>query len=403
MDGGQIHLSVKNVYEIDGGVYFFNIDFNSLFRFDIKTRSIRHLDAFLEYQTQQKILFGDFVVENDKELFFFPGYDNFIGIYNTQLNKAEKVAFNPDYADQKNINFSVAKIIVLGKKVWIFLSDTSLGVYVLDLKSHQIQKDDNLSEKIKGYPALVWKLEQSYNNFSFVQTKDLKLLLQIDVEKGNFIEWEMPVLNGIVIGDNGKQIWLYVANSTEIYEWSIEENNVSVYSIADEELVNKGQEYQMPPYARCVCYGDDVFVLGWGIEAIMKLNRTEKRIEKAFAFPEKFLVYEYKKTSMLTSNFWSVEMIGGEIWFFPCSGNMLLIYDPQTREVRGEELLIEKKQIINYKEMIIDKLYKEYPQSEMNDYFSLYDCLEYGQKKHLPKAEAEENVGQQIWRKLREE
>ena len=47
MDGGQMHLSAKNVYEIDGGVYFFNIDFNSLFRLDLQTRSIQHLDAFL--------------------------------------------------------------------------------------------------------------------------------------------------------------------------------------------------------------------------------------------------------------------------------------------------------------------------------------------------------------------
>ncbi|MDE7177483.1 MAG: hypothetical protein K2O59_06665 [Lachnospiraceae bacterium] len=403
MNGGQIHLGAKNVYEIDGGVYFFNIDFNSLFRFDIQTRSIRHLDAFLEYQTQQKILFGDFVVENDKELFFFPGYGNFIGIYNTQSNKDEKVLFNSDYVDQKNINFSVAKIIVSVKKVWIFLSDTSLGVYVLDLESHQIQKDDDLSEKIKDYPTLVWKLEQSYDNFSFVQTSDLKFLLQIDVEKGNFIEREMPVLNGIIIGDNGKQIWLYVANSTEIYEWSVEENEVSVYLITDEELVNKGQEYQMPPYARCVCYGDDVFVLGWGIDAIMKLNRAEKKIERAFALPEKFLFYEYKKTSKFISSFWSVEMIGEKICFFPCSGNMILIYDPKSGEVRGEELLIDKKKIINYREMIIDKLYNEYPQSETNDYFSLYDCLDYGQKQYIPRAKLEENIGQQIWSKLKSE
>ena len=400
MDGGQMHLSAKNVYEIDGGVYFFNIDFNSLFRLDLQTRSIQHLDAFLECQTQQRILFGDFVVKNNKELFFFPGYDNFIGIYNTQLNKAEKISFNQEYADKRDINFSVAKIIVLDKKVWIFQADTALGVYVLDLESHQIQKDDNISEKIKNYPNLVWKLEQTYHNFSFVQTSDLKLLLQIDVEQGNLIEWETPVSNGVVIGDNGKNIWLYVVNSTEIYEWSMEENEISVYSIVDEELVNKGQEYQMPPYARCVCYGDDVFVLGWGIEAIMKLNREDKRIEKAFALPEDFLFYDYKKTSMLTSNFWSVEMINGKIWFLPCGSNMLLIYDPQSGEVQGEELLIDKERIINYRELIVDKLHKEYPQSETDDYFSLYDCLEYGQSKHISKEESGESIGQRIWREL---
>lgn len=399
-DERQIHLSAKNAYEKDGGVFFFNIDFNSLFRVDLSNYSIRHLNAFLEYQTEDKGLFGDFVVENNDELFFFPGIGDFIGIYNAKLNEGEKVRISSKLNYDKNVGLGVAKIIASSKKVWIFLAETSFGVYVLDMDNHQVQKDFELSKKIKEYKPLVWKLEQEYGNRSYVQTGDLNLLLQIDVVKKNIVEIRNPVPDGVILGENEGKLWFYNADSLQIYEWKVNLNELSVYDVEDENLVYDGREDGMPPYARCVCFGGEVFILGWSIRAIMRLNKEKKTIERAFAFPEGFYFYKYKKVSHLTSNFWSAEMIKGKIYFFPCAANMLLIYDPQSGEVEGKELVVEKSKIKNYEKIINNKLLKEVPLDETENFFSIYDCLEYGQKMDDTKREMQENIGERIWMDL---
>lgn len=393
----KIYLSARSVYKKGEKVYFFNEELNTLFTYDLYNEAVEAIEAFEEYHKSSYAIFGDYIIENGDELFLMPFYSNVIGIYNTKVNKGRVICI-PEFEENYGTSyFAINKAVVWKNRIWMFSSNPSIGVYILDMSTYTVWKDVDLSKKLEKYP-IVSKIETVKGSSFYAGVSDKNLILMIDIEKKEVEERKVPISNGkiFMFGDNGKNIWFVLRDSTDVYEWYIEDNKVIRYSL-DGNLRNKEDNQ---PYVKFAFWDQETYILGFGIQAIMKINRDKRSIEKAFDFPNGFNFLDGKKAIGLNAAFWATDKIEDKFFFFPSRGNKILIYDVKTGRIAGKELTIDKEKIPNYKELIMQRLFDVPAVDEMDSFFSLYDCIEYEQDKNEMEIVMKETVGSQIWKRL---
>lgn len=397
MSDRKIYLSVRSVYRKGNKIYFFDAELNMLFTYDMYSGSVEFIETFGEYQKNSYAIFGDYIIENEDELYFMPFYSNLIGIYNTRTDEGRVICIPELEKSYGTTYFATNKAVVWKNKIWMFSSNPLIGVYVLDMSTYMVWKDIELSKRLEKYP-IVSKIETVSGCCFYAGVSDKDLILMIDIDKKEVEERKIPICNGkiFMFGENGKHIWFELRDSADVYEWDIETNRVIRYSI-DEDLWNKGDKQ---PYVKFVFWDQETYILGFEIEAIMKINREKRNIEKAFDLPKGFNFFDGKRSIGFNAAFWATDKVEDKLFFFPNRGNKILIYDVKTERITGRELTIDKEKIPNYKELIRQRLFDISVADEMDNFFSLYDCLEYEQDKQNSDRKQEENIGRLIWKEL---
>lgn len=387
-------------------IFFVDLEFCLLCRLNLQNYEVEVLHDFSKHQHQIQNnpleLFSHYIIENGNDLFFAPVYGKEVGIYNL-CTKEEKMVSIGDFALGKNDAFFLsAAVLVCGRQAWFFPINCSNGIYVLNLDSHEAGRDDELSEKLKDFNLIVPQNRVIYNNMLYIGVVGANLILAVNVEKKEVIKKIIPnSIQGLsLIEQEGNYIWFTLSDRLEIYKWSLDDDGLIRYCVEDQDIISAYQETDLPPYVKILSVKNNIYILGWGMRAILKVNIKNGLIEKAFDFPKSFCLCRRDSNKCAYSG---IEMMEDKLLAFPCIGNKLLVYDTLSHETEGKDIVIEKDKIPNYKQRLDLFFFNSMPREEGANDFTLNDCLEYEYRKNDFQMGMQENVGKHIWEELSNE
>ena len=396
----KVHLTAKGFVREKDKIYFSDLELCILFQLDLRDYSIKVLCDFSNYQNAQLELYAHHIIRNNDDIILIPEYSDQVGIYNTQTKESRMISIG-----QKTPSVHLLPTIaVIERKIWIFPIATSNGVYILYMDNYEVIKDDNIGRKLKKYQYVYRNVRTIYENSFYMIASNPNCIIKIDIAKNDVEEIRIPFSqeNLSILEQWREHLWFNRKENHEcdIYEWIPERNELITYQLQDKELSNEYKESGLPPYVRFLFVNDDVYILGWGIRAILKISKERGLIEKAFDFPENFRILG---RNLSYYPYFATEIIENKILFFPCISNMFLIYDTITGKVEGKEIIIEKDKIPGYQRWLSAYFINSITQEEGENLFTLYDCLEYEQYKQDSNKEQRENIGRLIWRALDDE
>lgn len=64
-------------------------------------------------------------------------------------------------------------------------------------------------------------------------------------------------------------------------------------------------------------------------------------MERAFEYPDDFQYLDNRRTDYALGMMQLYEVVGDEIWFHPCGGNQLLIYNTGSEQITGRRFIVD--------------------------------------------------------------
>ena len=371
MERIQTHLKVGSSCRIESKIYFCNITFNGIFYLDLEDYSIHFVHKF-SYEPDHAVrLSKDNSLVYGNAIYFFPNYTNIILKYDI-LTGREKAIPIPDFPDKF---VDISGIARLQDTVYLFPAKLGKGIYAFDLQSEQVKKDTVLS---------------SLFDVDFVSTSghifyDDKGCVWIgrygsgQIVKVNLAEKRIEdnkVLEGIrifIMCFDGSHCWILPIESTDIYEWDVEKDDVQIYTNGHMEW-RKVDHTEEKPYSNLIFLEDEILVLNCYAKNIWRLDKQKKIIGDPVEFPKGFGMANRQ------FNGWPVyaqyTMLEDKVLLYPCAGNMLLIYDKNTKKMSGKDLLVSEEDVPYLRKALKGNLTGERQCFEDGDFATLERFLE---------------------------
>lgn len=345
----EIYLNFRGWAREDDKIYFANMEFNGLFEMSLRSFEVKHIHTFLAVPLNRFFCVGQYIMKYHDRLVFLMNEERQNKLCCFDLKTREETEIDFPYISEPIMRD--CSTFVHGNKGWIIPDHLSFGIYVIDLDTLHIEKDETLSELLKEY-SVNKRLKGLDNKRFYFDDKVKNEIIIVNVDTRSKVSFKLPVQNvgGCII--NEKVVWIIQTNTTDVYEWNIEENTLNKYFLKDTTLWDqKSNPYMDLIYIK---EQDCVFLAGDLIAGIFKTNRVAQTIERAFEFPEDFRFLNNKLRNY--SYFAEVERIEDEIWFYPICGNRILVYDIRENTVKGIKCTISLQNIPQFKETILSEL-----------------------------------------------
>ncbi len=392
------HLKVGSNCLVKNRVYFCNITFNGVFYLDTQDFSIHFVHKFSFHPDYAVELSLNASLAYNNDIYFFPNNTNVILKYSILKQREEFIPIQ-----DCNDKFCISSAIRRQDMVYMFPKNLERGIYVFDLKNQRVEKDKKLS-------SLFCSEFRCSKGHIFYDNKDCVMigryggsqLLKINlVTKQIVFEKVMEGMQIYCMCFDGKHCWILTMDSTDIYEWDMENDTLQRYINKDISWRKKdciGKQ----PYSNLVFLEDEILVLNCYAENIWRIDRDKKSIGNPIKYPKKF--------RMVNNQFcyWPVyaqyTMLGDKVLLYPYAGNVLLVYDIKTKEVSGKDLLVSDQEIPYLKEVLIEN-FMEKGECLENDDFGKLESFTSMVKTNNRNGQVRnhEKVGQTVWESLRKE
>lgn len=361
-DENHIDLNFRGYVRRKDKLYFANVEFNGLFELSLDTYEITHLHTFLNTGLNRACAQ---MMDCQNRWIFFPNSEgqNKLCCYDCITGEETEIDFPVILKPSMQACFG----FVWNNKGWFIPADISVGVYVMDLETLHIEKDEALSEVVKGYN--IRRVRQDENNFSFTdKDKDEIVIVNMDTNVKTF--FKLPIQDAYLHTINEKTAWITQSKTTDVYELDLETNEYTKYVLEDTELWDQSGV----PYLNLIYIEelDCIFLTGEAVKSILKSNRATHTIETAFDFPEGFRYIDNRLSSY--SYFGEIERVEDELWFYPVNGNMILVYSITENVVKGIKCSVPIQEIPQFYKQFECEMQGE-ACHEHGGYYSLQNML----------------------------
>jgi hypothetical protein len=255
-------------------------------------------------------------------------------------------------------------------------TELKYGIYVFDLRNHEVYKDDTLSDLFETDFICARAMECDDNcALLFFRNTNQVIKLNLITKHIEYIKSFDKNIKTYYVCYGNSSYWILPMNSTNIYEWEMEKDIVSVHeNKCFTDVISEG-----PLYSNLVFLENETLVLSCRLKKIMRIDRVTGEIDNPLDYPEGFKLVNDK------FEWWPVFsqyiISGNKVLLFPCRGNMLLVYDIETGTMYGKEMVVTKNEVpyLNREmsEIVISKdiTYERDKRTSLEDFIT-YICIE---------------------------
>ncbi len=342
IEKGKIHLQYRSGVRVNDKFYFSEVYFNGLFELDLHDFSVKFICNFSGEDKKRILLHTCRAIQYRNIIYFFPLSSRQVDYYNLITKKADNITIPT--TDGKE--FLTADVVQRKNKIWMFSSDPSIGVFVLDLENQSITSADVLNEMLTKYGTNRRLIDIPEEEKLFIYCVNIFVLLEINLEKAQIKEYKVPLDNSNICMANCNNGVFYFIDSVlgDLYEWERGSAHVLRYMAQHfERVLLEGR-----PFADCCFVNDDIYMIPWASKHVMKINKDERTMEKAFDFPDDFQYLDNYRPDYSLGMMACCEVVRNEIWFHPCGGNRLLAYDTVSEQVIERKIVIDVDKMFSY-------------------------------------------------------
>lgn len=353
MKNSKVYLQYYAACLAQDKIWFLNGGFNGLFSINLNdyTVEFRQRIPFLEKHAEWAFS-GNGHCVYDGKIFFFPNNCRCIMTYDTKCDTIQGIPINlSDNSD----TYWTAGTYQKDEKLWIFPTEMAQGIFILDLKRMQLERDREL-ERVLSDVTFIYNC----GNVIKLNEKEIAVLsgqhtiIGVDVQnrrKTFFKEFKEIDIWGIRF--DGSSYWLLSYESTDVYQWICKEDRLFRYRLLEEEWINgKGI-----PYVNMIFSDNQIILLPCCLKHIMRIDRDTNTIDRAVDYPENFHFFDGLAAQSAFLSFDIIEQ--HKVLIHPIRGNMLLLYDMKTNHIEGKELTVTKEQVPYLEEVCEQKLRQE--------------------------------------------
>ncbi len=334
----RINLHSGTVIRVKDDVYFSEAFFNGLFKINVNNFSVDFIGRFSEERWERDFMHVKNTVQYQDTLVFFPLCSRHIHMYNVTLGE-EKCVTIPI---PENSEFAMLGSIQVEDKIWIFPGETKKGIFVLDMRNKEIQKDESLSRLLLKYETIVGWCVNLKERKGYTYCPQNSTLIEIDVKNGEVSEYTVLFGNGHINLINYYNDMLYFTDiaSGDLYEWNLKNASFKKY-IAQE--LNRVIDTKAL-FSGCCFMKDDIYMIPYANREVMKIN-SSGMMEKAFEYPMDFKYLKHWREDYYPGLMIAAEVIEHNIWFYPYGLNRLFIYDTVTGQVESHKLTVNFEKV----------------------------------------------------------
>ncbi len=362
----QTHLKIGSPVRVGNRIYFCNITFNGVFYLDIHDFTIHFVHKFSFEPVNAERLSKNASIEYHNAIYFFPNYTNVILKYD--ILKGQEKAIAIPYFRDKCINISgIAKRQDL---VYIFPSELGKGIYIFDLKKEQVIKDEGLSGLFQsGFPCSSGHIIYDNKDCVWIGKHTGNELVKVNLITKQIVDnKKLEGMHVFVLAFDGSHYWILSMESTDIYEWDMENDFLQKYT--NEHVEWRREDYiGHCPYSNLIFLEDEILVLNCYTEKILKINKEKKTIGEPIDFPEGFRLVNTKFMDWPVYALYT--MLEDKVLLYPYAGNMLLIYDKAAKKMTGKDLLVTEETASYLGNVLEEKLKAAEEWCEDNDFEKL--------------------------------
>ncbi len=393
----KTHLKVGSICQIENRIYFFNIAFNGIFCLDIEDMTIHFVHKFSIRESNAGRLSLNGGVAYNNAIYFFPNDANAIMKYDL-IKKQEQIIPFPDY-DTGFVNIS--GIVKWKNDIYIFPHELGKGVYVFNLHSQQIKKDKELSSLFE--PDFFCS-----GNLIIYDNKDCVLIgryggstfinVNLDTKQIVFSK-TLEGIKPFSMCFDGNHYWILPVESTNIYEWDMENDTLQVYTNESAEWRDRKYAGQIP-YVKLIFLEDEILVLNLFLKNILRIDKNRKTIGNPIEYPKGFRLVDNRFLGWPVHAKYSIYK--DKVLLYPQAGNMLLVYDKSTKHIFGWELLVSEKEVFYLYEVMKENLTGKETCIESDDFGTLDDFINIVEEDDR-KSRIRENkgIGHVVWNSLK--
>lgn len=391
MSEAMVHLGSKAAIQEKTNLWFSNFNFNGLFKMDLCTGDVEFVHRFA-LVANDKVGIHSAAYKCGEELIFIPVSGNEIITYNISRKKEYGIQIPDMTPDDSGVVAYKRK-----DKIWLFPIANIRKVFCYDIKERTIEEDMALSGILSDYAANEENMigVSVHENILLIYLRGRNTICRVNLESLEVQYHELAIDNGKIykVAYDGMEYWVLLENSWEVYKWNKQADTYEKY-VPDEEIWIGNNK--ILPYGD-ICFVDsEVVLMSYNAFHVMKIDREQGKVEKAFDYPDDFRVIN----ELSWGGVWGASVVyGDKLCLVPHRGSHVLFYDSQSREVKAAELIAEKSKISYLDEVVQARIQKDML-VETKEVFSLEEYMRIiesqGDKKH-----ANTEVGEKIYQSLK--
>lgn len=253
-----------------------------------------------------------------------------------------------------------AGIFQKNSRVWIFPGDMSAGVLILDLENLYLEQDIQLAAVLKDVGHIY-----NYENVIQVSEEEVAILSGMDtIVQVNILK--KRVVYSKCFGEDihiwsikydGRSFWLLPYESTDVYEWRSEIDELVKYKLLEQDT--EWIDIPGPPYINMVFFDNKVILLPSRLKSLMGIDKETNVIKKVVDYPEGFKFLKNQFGIERYPAFGAFDIIDKKLILHPLLGNMMLIYNVEENHLEGIEFIVTQEEIPYLNEIILGQTYQE--------------------------------------------
>lgn len=334
VENEKVHLQYRSGIRVKDKFYFSAMYFNGLFEMDLNDFSAKLICHFSGENRAKILMHTGSAIEYKNVIYFFPLSSRQIHCYDLIMGEEHNVVIPISDGEE----FMTAGTAQRENKIWLFPSDSSIGVFIFDMEDQTVIIAEALSEQLQKYGKTIGLIEVLEERRLFTYCVNDSILLEINLERGQIKEYKVPLDDIDVCSFNyhDGRFCFIDAVSGDLYEWTWNNTNLQKYEARYlERVLVKGA-----PFCNYCLVNGDIYMIPGGGKYVMKV-KEEGIMEQAFEYPEDFQYLDNLRTDYASGMMNFCEVVQNEIWFHPCGGNQLLIYDTISEQTIGRKITID--------------------------------------------------------------
>lgn len=337
-----------------------NLFFNGLLSYDLVNGSMKYEHRF-QNVSREFDLHRKKIIDYGDNLYFVPTIGKEIICYDIKT-KIESVISFPIVSDEIRI-LSVKR---WDDKIAVVFTDLSQGLFILDLKTHLVSKQEKLSSLISKYRASwghgdIIDMNDAMNAIQFIDWTIGKVII-VDLEREKLSELDIPsvpISGTFVLMWKNNKYWILSDESTKkFFCWDAGTGKIIEYIVSDELISNSDSNYIWNIFV----FREQVYVLmryGDVIEIDEKHGCEKRCFDPNGRFEISTKIYWYE------SAFAQLEFTDDEMWCHPCRADRIVIYNLKTGEIKTRQMSLMAAEIPDFGECVRYKIEQGFKKSIM--------------------------------------
>ena len=303
-----------------------NAEYNGLIKCDLVSGEVKYVRKFERYTLEKTYLHGDAHIVDGK-IIFFPFMSTAIVIYDPVRDQEEYV----DIPCEKGTSFLPVVKYYKGKYLLV-PANLNNGIYVFDLAGRCVKSYEKLNQAIEKYLNYDEEINVSYDdNRMIISFMNKAEYLLIDLQTLENRLYQLPFHEPVDrVFIEGKDIWILLKNSLNIYSIDIQTNEVHRYLPDNIYFTRNSTVF---PYSDLVkTDAGEIIVSNYYANSVIRCDSSKQRFANLHIYPDDYYVCGDSIYGPMVSK---IIKKNGKLYYVPLRASHLLVYDEKNKAVKA--------------------------------------------------------------------